>query len=288
MVDADVSRSTTDATLDAANPAIGPHPSTPDVPNPIALLSAARRPVFFHAHPDDETLATGALILDLAGHAQVGLVTATRGERGEVVAGPLAVLAGTPTLAAHRHTELVNACAALGVATRAYLGEPPARAAGQPPRWYRDSGMRWVTPDLAGPSDDAGPDALTAAPVAEAAADLAAFLAHVGADALVSYDADGGYGHPDHVACHRIALAASALAGVRFVAVVSPTRRDEADPRQGVWRLAEHTGRLRQALACYPSQFTLEGDAVVHSGGQRQPIVADVVLESLPGDGSLT
>ena len=313
-----------------------------------------QRPVFFHAHPDDETLSTGALILELAERARVALVTATRGERGEMVDGPLAALAGTPELAVHRDEELEAACAVLGVGVRAYLGEPPARvgagggygdgssglvlphsyvgqsgqtnrpriceslsrsdgplepsprsrtnrphvrrpdepspdsqAKGTVPesatpqtRIYSDSGMRWVTPTVAGPASDSHPGDLAAAPVGEAAADLAAFVAWFGGDALVSYDEDGGYGHPDHVACHRIAARAAALAGILFVMVVSPTRYDPANPRQTVWPLSHRLGGLRRALACYPSQFRIDGDAVVHPGGQRQEIVADVVTET--------
>jgi len=95
--------------------------------------------------------------------------------------GPYAALEGTPELAAIREHELATAIAALGVAGHAYLGAPPARALGLPPRRYTDSGMRWVTPTLAGPGDDAGPDSLTAADAGEVAGDIAAFALAVAA-----------------------------------------------------------------------------------------------------------
>src|SRR5699024_2726508 len=107
-------------------------------------FSGAKRVMFVHAHPDDETIATGGT---LAALAEAGLeplvVTLTRGERGEVVDGPLAHLAGTDGLAPHRQAELAAALAMLGVERHAFLGVPPARAEGLPPTIYEDSGMAW-------------------------------------------------------------------------------------------------------------------------------------------------
>ena len=123
------------------------------------------RVVFLHAHPDDETLATGVLIADLvaSGHP-VAVVTATRGERGEIRPG---VDVGDDFIA-HREGELAAALAELGVTDHCFLGTPPALASGpmrtemEPsPFWaagsvravrFTDSGMRWVTPELAGPA----------------------------------------------------------------------------------------------------------------------------------------
>ncbi len=235
--------------------------------------------MFLHAHPDDETLSTGVLLAWLADRGdQVAVVTATRGERGEVVPGPLAGLAGTPALAEHRRGELAAALDVLGVAAAAFLGTPPARSAGLEPRRYTDSGMRWLdaAETLAGPDAAAGPDSLTAAPVADAAADLAAYLGWFGADVVVSYDAHGGYGHPDHVACHRIAAAAALRTGVPLREVVS----EPLLPLPAAHRLdlAEHLPRVRRALRRHASQFTVDGDEVVHAGGQRRPILTTVHL----------
>lgn len=233
------------------------------------------RVVFAHAHPDDETLATGALIqyLTEAG-LTVSVVTATRGERGEVVAGSGAPPAGSPELDAHREAELVTALAALGAEGPFFLGEPPARASGLSRRRYVDSGMRWVTPTVAGPGEDAGPDAFTSAGVAEAAADLAAFLTAWRADLVVSYEADGGYGHPDHVRMHHVARAAADLAGIGFAEVISiPRDGTPPDSTDVTWfDRSDRLPQLLSALHAHASQFTVDGHDVIHSGGQREPL----------------
>jgi N-acetyl-1-D-myo-inositol-2-amino-2-deoxy-alpha-D-glucopyranoside deacetylase len=236
------------------------------------LFAPTERVVFLHAHPDDETLSTGALILALrAAGNPVAVVTATRGERGEAMREYAAL---TPeSLVAQRECELRRALEDLAVTDRAWLGTPPARAAGRPPRRYRDSGMRWVSPSVAGPSMDAGADALSLADVDEAAADLTAFLHAFAADVLISYDEFGGYGHPDHVACHRIAATVS---GVRFVQVASPQRLGE--PGRAVIDDPSVVRRWHTALANYPSQFRVVGDQVHHVGGQVQELSTATVL----------
>lgn len=227
------------------------------------MLADAARILFVHAHPDDETLATGALITRLTRDGRACFVlTATRGEAGEVVPGPLTALAGTPALAAHREQELRRACDALGVDHRAFLGEATGRR-------YADSGMVWVdeAAHVAGPAPDAPADALTSADPAAVTADIAAFARAVEADALVSYDARGGYFHPDHVFLHAPTRDAAATLGVPFWEVVS----DPAGP--GEWfDLAEELPTVTEALKNYASQLTVEGADVVHVGGQRQPI----------------
>ncbi len=243
------------------------------------MIIPGGRVVFLHAHPDDETLATGVLLAELAAAGrQVAVVTATRGEMGAVVPGPLAALEGVPELVEHRLGELAGALAELGVTEHVFLGTPPARAAGAEPTRYTDSGMRWLdeAETLAGPGGQAGPDSLTSLPIEQAAADLAAYLGHFAADALVSYDHHGGYGHPDHVACHHIARAASALTGVPLVEVVS----EPLLPVGGAQEVAlpQWLPAVQKALGHYASQLTVDGDEVVHVGGQRQPIVTTVWL----------
>lgn len=251
-------------------------------------LAGARRVLFLHAHPDDESLATGALIADLRGSGvEVAVLTATRGEQGEVT--DEALLAGGD-LVARRERELARALGVLGVTIHGFLGQPPALAPGRQPRRYTDSGMVWVQPDLAGPGEDAGPDALTSAPLDEAAADAAAFTAWFGADVVVSYDSHGGYGHPDHVACHHIARRAAALAGVRFVEIVSAVIDEQAGTLEWAPRvegaevvdLPHRIDSVREALASYASQVTVDGDEVVHVGGQRHTIPTAVTLRAAP------
>lgn len=239
------------------------------------VFEGVRRVVFAHAHPDDETLATGALIQHLTRvGVTVAVLTATRGERGAVVPGPLSALAGTPELEPHRIGELSDALAALGAQGPFFLGEPPALAAGREPRRYLDSGMVWVTPTLAGPGDDAGPDAFTSATPADAAEDLAAFLSAWATDLVVSYESDGGYGHPDHVQMHHVAARAAQLAGVRFAEVISIPREGlpSDDPAIEWFDLSDRLAELLPALQAHASQFTVDGLDVIHAGGQREPL----------------
>lgn len=242
----------------------------------MTALDTATRVLFLHAHPDDESLSTGVLIADLVGNGvEVAVVTATRGERGEV-SDP--ALVGTHGLVSLRERELAGALAVLGVHHHGFLGQPPARAAGLPPRRYTDSGMVWVTPTLAGPGTDAGPDALTTADVDEAAADLAAYVEWFRAEVVVGYDELGGYGHPDHVACHWIGRAAAGLAGTGWVEVISdPT----VDPDAAV-ALDQHRDLVAQALRQYRSQLRIEGEDVVHVGGQRHPIPTEIAVRDVP------
>lgn len=235
--------------------------------DPRTLLDAARRVLFVHAHPDDETLATGGLIAALAEWGvTVAVLTASRGERGELVPGSV------PTgvdLVAHREAEVAAACRVLGVRRQAFLGGPGARAAGREPRRYTDSGMVWLdeAETVAGPGASAGADALSVADPAEIAADIAAYGRGFQADLLVSYDDDGGYGHPDHVALAVPSRRAAAELGVPFLEVASTVGGDG-------WTVEtpEQLARVQQALARHASQVTVEGAEVVHVGGQRQPV----------------
>ena len=224
--------------------------------------------LFVHAHPDDETISTGGLIAHLTSrNIRVSLVTATRGERGEVVAGPLSPLAGTIALAQERERELARAAVTLGVDQSFWLGEAPARAPGLPPRRYRDSGMQWIRPGLAGPAPDSETDALARAPLAEVTRDLVAVLQHLRPDLVISYDATGGYGHPDHVRVHDAALAASRSLTIRYAEILDTPAADAE------WfDLDAERDTVVAALRCHASQLTVHGDDIVHSGGQRDAI----------------
>ncbi len=158
--------------------------------------------VFVHAHPDDEAIITGGTMAKMAdeGH-RVVLVTATRGELGEV---PDGVLAPGETLTDRRARELEEACRALGVARQVYLG-------------YLDSGM-------AGEPDNLRAGRFASADVGEAAGVLAGILDEERADVLVTYDEHGGYGHPDHIQVHRVAMAAAGVAGTPVVYLATMNR----------------------------------------------------------------
>src|SRR5262245_25967983 len=148
--------------------------------------------IFFHAHPDDEALLTAGTMARLAaeGH-RVVLVVATRGERGLAEAG---ATGGRP-LGEVRMAETLASAQALGCARVEFLG-------------YEDSGL----------DGRAGNGrAFAAADVDEAAATLVRILTDENATLLTTYDAAGGYGHPDHVQVHRVGARAAALAGIPVV-----------------------------------------------------------------------
>lgn len=257
-----------------------------DRSTPFRLLEGVRRALLVHAHPDDETLATGALIAALVeAGVEVHVVTATRGERGELMPGVVDVAPGSEEFAAHRERELATALDRLGVGHHAYLGMPPARdPANGTPRHYQDSGMRWIRDGVAGPAKDAPADSLTAAAPAEAAADLAAYVAATHPDVLVSYDEGGGYGHPDHVRTHEVTRAVARARGIRMLEVIPPDREVGGDPGAIEWTDAsDQLVRVREALRAHATQVRVDGDDVVHVGGQREPIVTRVGLRRVEG-----
>ncbi len=174
---------------------------------------ADRRLLLVHAHPDDETITTGATMARYAAEgAAVTLVTCTRGERGEVIGAELAHLAGDgPALAAHRTGELASAMAALGVSDHRFLGQDATGADGRPVM-YVDSGMVWGSEGLAVAPPDMPPNAFAAVPVDEAATHLARVLRDVRPQVVVTYEPGGGYGHPDHVRAHDVTMRAVELA----------------------------------------------------------------------------
>lgn len=242
-------------------------------------LSALGRVLLLHAHPDDETLATGPLLAELAARdVDCGLLTATRGEMGEIVPGVAADLPDGLPLTEIRDRELAAACEVFGVGWRAYLGMPPARAAGRAPRRYADSGMEWIRPGLAGPAASVGPEALTSAPLAEVIADLGAAVAAYEPQVLVTYADDGGYGHPDHLRCFEAAVAFCRESGLPLM-LIEPRRDDE--PVTGDAIVVDARDRLpviKRALDAHRTQVRVDGDDLVHSGGQREAILTRLAL----------
>lgn len=218
--------------------------------------------VFFHAHPDDEAIATGGSMARYAaeGH-RVVLVVATRGEHGEVAEG---FLMPGEALWERRVAETHESARILGVARVEFLG-------------YTDSGM-------AGTPENDAPGSFWSADTEEAASRLAALLAEERAAVLVAYDANGNYGHPDHIKVHRVGVRAAELAGTpkvyevtvnrdhlkRLFASMPPDVRppdDEVDPgfieTLGVTEdrlttaldVREFAGHKRRAMAAHASQI---------------------------------
>jgi LmbE family N-acetylglucosaminyl deacetylase len=181
----------------------------------------ARTLVFVHAHPDDEALLTAGTMARAAAEGQrVVLVVATDGGAG------LASSDLSGDLADRRALELAESCRVLGVHRLVQLG-------------YADSGLHGDATAAPG-----GPVPLCAAPVEESAAALAAVLVEEQADVLVTYDPNGGYGHPDHVRVHEI--------GVRAAEIASTPRVFEATvPRDLLLRGI----RLASRVYRFPPEF---------------------------------
>jgi LmbE family N-acetylglucosaminyl deacetylase len=174
--------------------------------------------VSFHAHPDDESIATGGVLAQAAdaGH-RVVLVVATRGELG--TAGPSDLPAG-PELGAQRTAETERAAQILGVSRVEFLG-------------YHDSGMAGT------PTNDA-PGSFWSADVEKAAARLAVILDEEHADVLTVYDERGVYDHPDHIQVHRVGIRAAELAA-------TPRVYESTIDASYLRDLMEHTAELLPA-----------------------------------------
>jgi N-acetyl-1-D-myo-inositol-2-amino-2-deoxy-alpha-D-glucopyranoside deacetylase len=161
---------------------------------------AGLRMLLVHAHPDDETIGNGAtMAMYSALGAQVTLVTCTRGEEGEVLVPGLSHLASSSTdsLGEHRVKELDSAMKALGVSDHRFLGEPALK--------FRDSGMMGTEPNNR-------LDVFWQTNLDAAAKLLVEVILEVRPHVLITYDEIGGYGHPDHIQAHRVAMRAVELA----------------------------------------------------------------------------
>lgn len=179
--------------------------------------------VAFHAHPDDEALLTaGTMARAAAAGHRVVLALATDGGAGLAAAE----MGRDGGLGERRLEEARRSADALGVARVDWLG-------------YSDSGSGpEPEPDLPGTTR------FCRAPVDEAAERLAALLRTERADVLLSYDANGGYGHRDHVRVHEVGARAAALAG-------TPRVLEATVPRDTVVRALRAVGRVYR----FPEEF---------------------------------
>jgi LmbE family N-acetylglucosaminyl deacetylase len=214
------------------------------------LLNPRRGDViaFLLAHPDDESIFTGGTMARLAeARAVTVLITATLGELGRpndpVVR---AALGDGGRIATVRKDELRRACATLGVSHQTFLGGEGR---------FGDSGYQshaWSNDCLARNSDTA-------------ALELVALLRRVRPHLLVTFDRDGCTGHPDHLACHRIALRAAeilsayddCLHGLALIADTLPSRRRSHPSAAGesvAIDIATVRKRKATAVSCHFSQ----------------------------------
>jgi N-acetyl-1-D-myo-inositol-2-amino-2-deoxy-alpha-D-glucopyranoside deacetylase len=238
------------------------------------VQDSARRLLLVHAHPDDESIGTGATIARYAAEgARVTLVTCTLGELGEVIPPELAHLAADREnrLGARRITELAAACAALGLADQRFLGGPG--------RW-RDSGMMGLKTN-----DD--PGCFWQADVAQAAAELAGVIREVRPQVLVTYDENGFYGHPDHIQAHRVAAEAIHLAA--YPGSVPGAGSEGARPWQVAKFYATAVPRSVAAAAGLPNfvpdeQVTTEIDGRAYLAAKTAALRAHATQIAVNGD----
>jgi len=164
------------------------------------IASTQPRLLLVHAHPDDESINNGATMAAyVARGAQVTLVTCTRGEEGEILVPELSHLASDKEdgLGAHREIELAAAMNELGVSDFRFLGAPVKK--------WRDSGM-------IGTPQNERPDVFWNSDLDEAARHLEKIILEIKPHVLITYDENGGYGHPDHIKAHQVAMRAAELA----------------------------------------------------------------------------
>ena len=222
-------------------------------------MSSDRRLLLVHAHPDDESIYTGATMARYAAEgAQVTLVTCTRGELGEIIPPSLAHLAegDGAALGEYRTGELAAACAALGVTDHRFLGGPG--------RW-RDSGMM-------GTAGNDDPRCFWRADGDQAARALLDVIDEVRPQVVVTYDAHGAYGHPDHIQAHRVTWRAFELAGPHGPPKLYATAALGSGPElvttqidAGPW-----FGQKLAAMRAHATQITVDPPSFALSDGVRR------------------
>ena len=221
------------------------------------------RLLLVHAHPDDESIGQGATMAKYVAEGRgVTLVTCTAGEMGEILVPELAHLAADQEdkLGEHRRGEIADAMEVLGVTDHRWLGGFQT---------YRDSGMKWHEDGYAIPADTIHDNAFWHADLTEAADHLVRVIREVQPQVLVTYDQFGGYGHPDHIQAHRVAMYAAQLAAVPSYA------RDLGEPwdiAKIYWGAMSET-RMRESLRA----LRAAGDTTTFEGmdpeGQLPPFV---------------
>jgi N-acetyl-1-D-myo-inositol-2-amino-2-deoxy-alpha-D-glucopyranoside deacetylase len=236
-----------------------------------------RRLLLVHAHPDDETIGSGVTMAKyVAEGAEVSLVTCTLGEEGEVLVEDLAHLAADreDDLGPQRLVELKAAMESLGVTDFTRLGGD---------FHYRDSGMAYDENGRAVARSELRPGIFWSADLLEATLELVPIIRSRRPQVLVTYDENGGYGHPDHVQAHRVAMYAYLLAGV-------PTyRRDLGEPwvvSRVLWT-AMSARELREGLRALRESGDLETWKGMDPEGEMPPMAsedADIVAVVRGGD----
>src|SRR4051812_12327458 len=276
---------------------------------------ADRRLLLVHAHPDDETLGNGATMAKYAADGvHVTLLTCTRGEEGLVLVPELEHVGASREnrLGTYRESELAAAMAELGVSDHRFLDSVPLPDDDGRRPFYRDSGMAWDEQHRAVAAPDTGPRAFSRVDVDAAAARVAAVVRELRPQVLLTYEPGGGYGHPDHVQAHRVAMRGAELAaddgaggpGLRIPKIYwnalpeglvraalrelagtegTPPGWDPDGPLPSMMipdRLVttavdatRYLDRKIAALKAHATQVVVDGETVLVGDGVRQPIV---------------
>lgn len=222
----------------------------------------ADRVLIVHAHPDAETVWTGATIARLRRDgAEVTVLTATRGERGTVVEGAPPLGDDPDTMAQRRATELGEAMRLLGVSDHRFLGDVGARWRPLPPRRYRDSGVAWSS---SGPvaAPDADPEALVGADSAEIALDIAAVISDVQPDFVITVGPRGIDGHPDRRRIHETTRWAAESLQVPLFVLSEP-----ADLPTTIVEDPDSLAARAAALEAYRTTLARRGDTFSFASG---------------------
>ena len=164
------------------------------------MIDKKQRMLLVHAHPDDETINNGVTMAYYAANGvQVTLITCTRGEEGEILVPELAHLASDKEdkLGEHRIGELAAAMRELGITDHRFLGDEESK--------WRDSGMM-------GTPQNTRPDVFWNADLDVVAKHLLNVILEIKPHVMITYDENGGYGHPDHIKAHQTAMRAAELA----------------------------------------------------------------------------
>jgi N-acetyl-1-D-myo-inositol-2-amino-2-deoxy-alpha-D-glucopyranoside deacetylase len=238
-------------------------------------MTADQRILLVHAHPDDESINNGATMARYVAEGRgVTLVTCTAGEMGEILVPEWTHKSSDQddTLGEHRREELAAAMKLLGVTDHRFLGGFGT---------YRDSGMKWHEDGHAIAADDVHENAFWHADLNEAADHLVRVIREVRPQVLVTYDQFGGYGHPDHIQAHRVAMYAAQLAAPPSYKLSLGEPWDIAK----VYWAAMSENRMRQSLR----EIRASGDTETFSGmepdGEMGPFVTPDELLTACVDG---
>jgi N-acetyl-1-D-myo-inositol-2-amino-2-deoxy-alpha-D-glucopyranoside deacetylase len=235
-----------------------------------------QRMLLVHAHPDDECINNGATMAAyVAAGRGVTLVTCTAGEMGEVLVPDLSHLAFEQEggLGEHRRTELAEAMKVLGVTDQRWLGGFGT---------FHDSGMAWHEDGHAMAAEFVPENAFWDADLVEVADHLVRIVREVRPQVLVTYDEFGGYGHPDHIQAHRVAMYGADLAGVPSY------KLDLGEPWEipKIYWTAMSESRMRESLRALRDA----GDTTTFEGmepdGDLPPFITPDNLISTRVDGS--